>query len=408
MKYIGRRTCQCEIKDDDYLGSGTFLKQAINKYGIDNFEKIILYECNSFNECVNKEIEVISMLDAVNNKEYYNVAPGGLSRPDGFVMSDNEKNKMEYLKNMMDNEAIYGVKIEDDERRNVGDIPRIMFGKIAYNNEGKAIFYLHLVSDDTKKIKKDADKYAGSITTMSKVPQQLKYGGVEKWLQNSNYMLVPKAIYDKYRSMAIEDACSFKIVSEEITKNHEIYFDNLFKDRRKQNISTKNTTEQVNFKKSSRSEALNCIINLSAKSKDYYNILELVNKYSDLGFAAVFHAATGNGSVVVGNISNGSLKCSDKQKIIASRALDYERRFVDFQIRGRRDYFNIALEFCYHCDEVDNEELYRRIKRKCDKKQMPIIRSIEQAISEIERIYNYRNNNKIHITQKYLTQKTRW
>ena len=26
MKYIGRRTCQCEIKDDDYLGSGTFLK----------------------------------------------------------------------------------------------------------------------------------------------------------------------------------------------------------------------------------------------------------------------------------------------------------------------------------------------------------------------------------------------
>ena len=33
MKYVGRRTCHCKIKDDDYLGSGTVFKKALELYG---------------------------------------------------------------------------------------------------------------------------------------------------------------------------------------------------------------------------------------------------------------------------------------------------------------------------------------------------------------------------------------
>ena len=39
MKYIGKRTCYCPIQDDTYLGSGTFLKQAIDIYGEQYFKK---------------------------------------------------------------------------------------------------------------------------------------------------------------------------------------------------------------------------------------------------------------------------------------------------------------------------------------------------------------------------------
>ena len=33
MKYVGRRTCNCPIEDDDYLGSGTAFKKALELYG---------------------------------------------------------------------------------------------------------------------------------------------------------------------------------------------------------------------------------------------------------------------------------------------------------------------------------------------------------------------------------------
>lgn len=38
-KYIGKRHCLCEISNDNYLGSGKVLKNAIRKYGKNNFAK---------------------------------------------------------------------------------------------------------------------------------------------------------------------------------------------------------------------------------------------------------------------------------------------------------------------------------------------------------------------------------
>ncbi len=60
-----------------YLGSGKRLRNAINKYGKENFYKEILEECNTHEELINKEIHWITETDAVNNKESYNLAAGG-------------------------------------------------------------------------------------------------------------------------------------------------------------------------------------------------------------------------------------------------------------------------------------------------------------------------------------------
>ena len=56
-KYIGKRSCHCEISKDRYMGSGKALMKAINKYGINNFEKKIVFVCNSEDEEYEKEKE---------------------------------------------------------------------------------------------------------------------------------------------------------------------------------------------------------------------------------------------------------------------------------------------------------------------------------------------------------------
>jgi hypothetical protein len=42
--YVGQRKCKCEISQDNYLGSGSILKNAKEKYGKENFKKVILEE----------------------------------------------------------------------------------------------------------------------------------------------------------------------------------------------------------------------------------------------------------------------------------------------------------------------------------------------------------------------------
>ena len=75
-KYIG-----CHITDnenDNYMGSGKYLKKAIHKYGIEKFEKKILYFCENEIDMLNKERELVNE-EIVNSKDYYNISIGGNS-----------------------------------------------------------------------------------------------------------------------------------------------------------------------------------------------------------------------------------------------------------------------------------------------------------------------------------------
>jgi group I intron endonuclease len=70
MYYIGAH--QTNDKQDDYMGSGTRIKNAIKKYGKQNFEKEILIEVKTIEEMYLKEKEFISI-----NSQSYNIHPGG-------------------------------------------------------------------------------------------------------------------------------------------------------------------------------------------------------------------------------------------------------------------------------------------------------------------------------------------
>lgn len=73
-KYVGQHNGEI---NDDYLGSGVHLLKAIKKYGKQNFKKEILEECFSQQTLDEAEKRWIKIFNAVERKDFYNIAEGG-------------------------------------------------------------------------------------------------------------------------------------------------------------------------------------------------------------------------------------------------------------------------------------------------------------------------------------------
>jgi group I intron endonuclease len=72
-KYIGKDS----KNDDNYYGSGVYLKRSIKKYGIENFSKEIIEYCENEIQLNEREIYWIDFFNATKSKEYYNISNGG-------------------------------------------------------------------------------------------------------------------------------------------------------------------------------------------------------------------------------------------------------------------------------------------------------------------------------------------
>jgi len=72
--YIGKH--QTKDLDDGYMGSGKRLKDAIKHYGIDNFQKEILFQFDNEFDMNAKEAELVTE-SFVNEDSNYNMCPGG-------------------------------------------------------------------------------------------------------------------------------------------------------------------------------------------------------------------------------------------------------------------------------------------------------------------------------------------
>jgi len=73
-KYIGK----CEQPETvEYLGSGKLIRRAFNKYGRENFHRIILERYSTREECCIGEKMWIDRFNACNSNEFYNIAEGG-------------------------------------------------------------------------------------------------------------------------------------------------------------------------------------------------------------------------------------------------------------------------------------------------------------------------------------------
>lgn len=73
-EYTGKH--QTKDLNDSYMGSGKLLKPAINKHGIENFDKEILFVFDNEDEMNLKEAELVTE-EYCNSKNTYNLCPGG-------------------------------------------------------------------------------------------------------------------------------------------------------------------------------------------------------------------------------------------------------------------------------------------------------------------------------------------
>jgi len=72
--YVGMH--KTKNPNDDYLGSGKFFKRAVQKYGIENFKKEVLYIFDTPEEMFAKEKEIVNTLFIESNNTY-NIVEGG-------------------------------------------------------------------------------------------------------------------------------------------------------------------------------------------------------------------------------------------------------------------------------------------------------------------------------------------
>ncbi|MDE1407112.1 MULTISPECIES: hypothetical protein [Bacillota] len=73
IKYIGKCIFKRQNNWKTYLGSGTYLKRAIKKYGKENFKREILFLALDNEELNELEEFIIKISDAVESSNYYNL-----------------------------------------------------------------------------------------------------------------------------------------------------------------------------------------------------------------------------------------------------------------------------------------------------------------------------------------------
>lgn len=82
--------------DDGYMGSGTRLKKAIEKYGIENFKKEIIKQCENRNEAYKLESTFVTEA-LIKDNNCYNIILGGEQFNTEFLVAVKDKKGNNFL-----------------------------------------------------------------------------------------------------------------------------------------------------------------------------------------------------------------------------------------------------------------------------------------------------------------------
>lgn len=114
--YIGQH--KYKKLDDNYMGSGIHIKRAIKKYGIENFEKEILYSRIQYKEAVDDMEKFAIAKERAKGKAEYNIANGGQSSA-GFHHSEEYKRKLS--ETMKGNTINKGKRYSEETKRKISE-----------------------------------------------------------------------------------------------------------------------------------------------------------------------------------------------------------------------------------------------------------------------------------------------
>jgi len=123
--YIGVRSCECLIADDNYMGSSKHLSEEVKKLGKQLFNKIILKRFDNREDAYEYEIHMHKEFDVVNNPIFFNKANqtsfgfgGGLAENNAwFGKEHSEEWKKQKSVAMKGNKNAFGYKHTEEARK---------------------------------------------------------------------------------------------------------------------------------------------------------------------------------------------------------------------------------------------------------------------------------------------------
>lgn len=134
-KYIGQhKRIQDPDNPDDtwYLGSGTYLKRAINRYGEGNFVRVILEDCETAEELDDREKYYLTLYRCATNPLYYNVE----SEPwkSNYSHSEETKRKISLAAKNRPSKPLSEEHKAKISESNKGKHSDVMIGRVHINN----------------------------------------------------------------------------------------------------------------------------------------------------------------------------------------------------------------------------------------------------------------------------------
>ena len=213
--YIGQKK-STKFLHERYLGSGSLLRKAINKYGKENFRVELLCECECKEKLDEMEIYYIKLYNAQNDPNFYNLTKGGESGVGGPKFK--------------------GHKHSDESRQKISEnntgIKNGFFGK-KHSEESiqkmrEAAKHRHPVSQETRaklskvhKGKPFTEEHKRKISEAQKGPKGNNYGKkIPDDVKNkiSNTMHNQVWIHDTNRSYRVNK----ELVDEYISKGYQL------------------------------------------------------------------------------------------------------------------------------------------------------------------------------------------
>jgi group I intron endonuclease len=199
--YIGKD----KHNNDKYLGSGKILKQAIVKYGKDNFVKEVIEECENEKTWLEREVYWINYFNSI--KEGYNIALGGNG---GDTISNNPQKKEIYERKRKTESD----KPTDEKENRIKKISESMKNKWNETRLNNPTFIL----ERNKKISESQKGVPKPIEQINKQKENKRINGTSKGEKNSMF---GKHHTDKTKKILSELKLGSKRSDDSIRKQKE-------------------------------------------------------------------------------------------------------------------------------------------------------------------------------------------
>jgi hypothetical protein len=179
--------------NDGYMGSGTLIKRAISKHGIENFEKQILHIFDNEIDMKNKEKELV-----VLNEMSYNLCNGGHggfgyinSHPDKFLT----EKRLNSLLPIIERQKLWRKKYETDSvfREKCAERSKLALKKAKENNPN-GCFFGKIHTEETKQkmrvsknVGRNNSQYGTCWITNGQENKKIKKENLDVWIIKGFY-----------------------------------------------------------------------------------------------------------------------------------------------------------------------------------------------------------------------------